>query len=223
MMTRHLQKEIDKVKKKFVYLSAIVTESLHNAVKSVETKDLRLAETVVQRDFEIDELEVEVEEDCLKILALYQPVAIDLRFLMAIIKINNDLERIGDFAVSLASKAASLATYTPKKNLFDFTAMAGKVENMVKKAVDALVNMDASIAESVRSADDEIDELRREANEKVRARMFEFPEEINSLLDLLSISRHLERVADHATNIAEDVIYLVEGEIVRHREDDLGI
>jgi len=222
MMTIRLQKEIEKVKKKLVFLSAVVLESLHNAVKSVENMDLELARSVVQKDFEIDELEVEVEEDCLKILALYQPVAVDLRFLVAVIKINNELERIGDFAVSLADKVESLSGYARRNTLFDISTMASKVENMLRRAIDALVNMDANLARSVGSADDEVDNLKREARIAISKRMVECPSEteINALLDLLSISRHLERVGDHATNIAEEVIYLVEGEIVRHRGVD---
>ena len=219
MMPLHLQKEIEKVRKKLVFLSAVVSESLHNAVKSFENMDLELAKSVVQKDFEIDELEVEVEEDCLKILALYQPVAVDLRFLIAVIKINNDLERIGDFAVSLADKVENLSGYERRNTFFDISTMASKVESMLRSAVDALLNMDASLARSVCLADQEVDNLKREARLAIIKRMVECTSEaeINALLNLMSISRHLERVADHATNIAEEVVYLVEGEIVRHR------
>jgi phosphate transport system protein len=161
-------------------------------------------------------MEVNIEEHCLKILALYQPVAVDLRYIIAILKINNDLERVGDLAVNIAERGAYLATHKEIAIPFDIEKMAIKVENMLTRSIDALVHKDARLAHQIRAEDDEVDAYNRDMYSRVKDMLVEHPDHINCLLHAISAGRHLERIADHATNIAEDVIYLVEAEIVRH-------
>jgi len=163
-------------------------------------------------------MEIDVEEDCLKILALHQPVAIDLRFIVAVLKINNDLERIGDIAVNIARRAVYLNSQEPMDIPVDLAGLAGKA--MLRQSLDSLVNMDASLARSVCTADDEVDEMDRQIQKQIKGRIRAVPERVDYPTQLLRVSRHLERIADHATNIAEDVIYMTDGEILRHRAED---
>ena len=161
-------------------------------------------------------MEVEIEEDCLKILALHQPVAVDLRFLIAVIKINNELERIGDQAVNIAERVDAISKGVQLDLFFDYSSMGEKVQDMLKLSLDALVNMDYGLAFSVVMRDDEVDKIKHDAYDRIKQAMGEHPDKLGELINLLLISRHLERLADHATNIAEEVIYLIEGEIIRH-------
>lgn len=219
-MTVHMKREIDKLKKMLMSLCEVVEESLRQAVKSIKERDEKLAEKVIETDIEIDHMEVDIEEECLKILALYQPVAIDLRFIITALKINNDLERIGDLAVNLAERSKFLAGRQSENIPFDFDEMTEKTKSMLHKSLEALVNMDAKLAYEVCAADDEIDAINRQMYLMVQDTICNHPERTESLVHLLSASRHLERVADHATNIAEDVIYMIEGRIVRHKAED---
>ena len=221
-MTRHMKRELDKLKKQILYLCALVEDDIRKALRAVAEGDIALANEVVKNDDEIDLLEVEVEEECLKILALYQPVATDLRFIIAVLKINRDLERIGDFAVSTAGKVEHLSKSKSREILADVKAMAEKAITMLKMSIDALVNEDKVAAWEVTSLDIEVDTMKRENGRRIREYFRNRPDELESLLDYLGICRHLERVADHATNIAEDVIYMIEGEIVRHRTDEIA-
>ncbi|MFZ5980684.1 MAG: phosphate signaling complex protein PhoU [Candidatus Zixiibacteriota bacterium] len=217
-MTKYFHKEIEKLKKKILHLSAMVEESLTLAVKAVTERDPILAGQVIDVDNEIDNFEVDVEEECLKILALHQPVAIDLRFIIAALKINNDLERIGDLAGNIAERATDLAQWKNNDVPFDLPAMLTQVVHMVKTCTDSLVKMDTALAYEVCAMDDRVDELNRIAFKAVQEQIRKNPEMVEYYIYLLSIARNLERIADHATNIAEDVIYMVNGEIVRHRE-----
>ena len=212
----HLQKEIEHIKKMTLSLSAVVEESVQKAVQAFEERDVKLARRVINDDDQIDEMEVEVEEECLKILALHQPVAIDLRFIIAVLKINNDLERIGDLAVNLAERASVLASMQKIQIPIDVKNMGLKVKGMLKKALDSLVNLDGNLAREVCAADDEVDEIHRGMYEKVQSALESNPRWLRPLVQLLAIPRYLERIADHATNIAEDVIYMIEGQIYRH-------
>jgi phosphate transport system protein len=215
-MTRHLVREVDKLKKMILGLSTQVEEVLFKAVKSVDEGDAVLAEAVVTGDREIDLEEVEVEEECLKILALHQPVAIDLRFIIAVLKINSDLERIADLAVNIASRARSLTKLPKVQAPLDYNTMAEKVQLMLHKSLQALVKMDATLAREVMRSDDEVDAMHREMYSKLSALIRQNPNDADAYIHYLSVSRNLERVADHTTNIAEDVIYMIDGEIVRH-------
>ena len=221
-MTTHLQREIDKLKKMILYMGAEVEDTVRKAVDALVTKNSALAEEVIQSDELMDQLEVEIEEDCLKILALHQPVAIDLRYVIAILKINNDLERIGDLGVNIAERASYLATHQPIDLPLDFQGMAELSQLMLKRSLDALVNSDPILARQVRASDDEVDAMNRHMYSLIQEFIRNNPERVEQLLHLLSVSRHLERIADQATNIAEDVIYMVEGEIVRHQPEDFA-
>lgn len=216
-MPQHFLREIETLKKKILAVGAVVEERIAQAITAVVKHDAKLAQAVTEGDDEVDEMEVEVEEDCLKILALYQPVAIDLRFVVAVLKMNNDLERMADTAVNIARRAEHLASYAPHDLPASLIDMAEKVQIMVKQSLDALVQSDAALARKVCVADREVDQLNRAMHVSVQQEIRMHPEEVERLIHTLSISRHLERIGDLATNVAEDVIYTVEGEIVRHR------
>lgn len=219
MMTRHIDREIGKLKRKILALSAVVEGSVQRAVQALAGRDDMLANEVIDLDVEIDQAEVDVEEECLKALALYQPVAIDLRFIIAILKINNDLERIGDEAVNITERALFLSRQERIHVPFDYALMSEKTQAMLRKSLDSLVNMDSGLAHAVGRDDDEVDELNRQAYLRIQQAIRQNPEKVEALVHLLSISRHLERIADYATNIAEDVIYMIEGEIIRHKAE----
>jgi phosphate transport system protein len=219
-MPIHLHREIDQLKKKALHLGAVVEENVFRAVRSMEERDANLARKVIEVDAEIDRMEVEVEEDCLKILALNQPVAIDLRFIIAMLKLDNDLERIGDLAVNIAERAMYLASNPPTQVSFEYREMMKKTEAMLRKSLDALVNLNVELAREVCAADDEVDEMERQIVAQVQEAIKKNPDQVDRLLHHMFVARHLERIADHATNIAEDVIYMVEGEIVRHAVTD---
>ncbi len=219
-MVRHLQREIEAIKRKLLALCAIVEKNVVMATKAIAEQDAALAQAVIAEDERIDRMEVELEEDCLKILALYQPVAVDLRAIVAVLKINNDLERIGDLTVNVAERAHYLAARPALPKPFDFDLMAGKVRAMLTKAVDAFVEGQGHAAHEVCKADDEVDAINRAMYKSVEAMLGEPDADVNTLIHLLSVSRDLERIADHATNIAEDVIYMISGEIVRHHVED---
>ena len=216
-MSRHLLQEIDKLQTTLLALTATAKGAVERAVQSVDDRDARLAQAVIDGDQGIDCAEVELEEDCLKILALYQPVATDLRRIVAVMKINNDIERIGDLAVNIAERALFLCTQPPVEAPPDLAEMRTKALAMLNRSLDALVRLDATLAHEVRAADDEVDDLNREVFREFCVAVRKNPERVDCLVSHLSVSRHLERIADYATNIAEDVIYLIEGEIVRHR------
>lgn len=216
-MTKHFQNEIEKLKRKILYLAAMVEENLQTAVKSITTYDISLADKVIKSEPDVDSLEVEVEEDCLKILALYQPVAADLRYTIAVLKINNDLERIGDLAVNIAERTKTIARNSGVEIPFDLHEMLNITVEMVKVSVDALVTYDTHKAYLVISEDDKIDDHNSIAFKAVQKQIRQDTDFTEYYISLLSVSRNLERIADHATNIAEDVIYLIDGEIVRHQ------
>jgi phosphate transport system protein len=215
-MARHLQRELDQLKKRILALGAMAEERVRMAVKAMGDRDSELAERIVGIDHEIDEAEMEIEEECLKILALHQPVAVDLRFLSAVIKINNDLERIGDEAVNIAERVQIISKREKLGIPFDFSAMAEKTEEMLRTSLDAVVNLDLDLAVKVIVSDDEVDAFEKEAYDVIKKAIETHPDRVGHLINLFLISRHLERIADHAQNIAEEVIYMIEGEIVRH-------
>ncbi len=219
-MTIHFERELERLKKRILSLGAMVEERVRMAIKAMEMRDGKLAKKVIEADHEIDQIEVDIEEECLKILALYQPVAIDLRFIIAVIKINNDLDRIGDLAVNIAERAAFLATQEKLDIPFDFVGMAEKTQSMLKRSLDSLVNMDINLAWEVGASDDEVDAINRDMYLQVQDGIRKNIDRIECLIHLLQASRHLERIADLATNIAEDVIYMAKGEIVRHHAED---
>ncbi len=216
-MTIHFVREIDKIKTRILSLSAYVEESVTMAVKALITRDGNLAREVIQRDFKIDEAEVELEEECLKLLALYQPVAHDLRFIIAILKINNDLERIGDQAVNIAYRAEVFSRREKIEIPDIMLTMAEKTKSMLRLGLDALINLDVKRANDVCKSDDVIDNMHHDIYSLVKNEVTKHPEHFSTLFKFTEISHQLERIADLATNIAEEVIYMVEGQIARHR------
>lgn len=217
-MTTHLSTALEKLKKTLLTVVSLTEDQLTRAIRSFENRDGFLAREVVERDSEVDAMEVDLEEECLKTLALHQPVAFDLRFIVSVIKINNDLERIADLAANIASRCISLQEHLPQKYPFDFVNMAERARSMLKLSIDALIKLDASLARKVCEADEEIDKLHKAHFTLIRESIIAHPEHGKFLIEFLSVSRYLERIADHVTNIAEDVIYLVEGTIVRHTQ-----
>lgn len=216
-MPKHLQREIEHLKKMLLSLGAKVEHRVREATTAIDQRDARIARDVIEADVEIDRIEVAIEEECLKILALYQPVAIDLRFIVAVLKINNDLERIGDMAVNIAERAEFLVTQPPLDISFNLRPMAQKTRAMLKDSLDALVNLDEQSAMRAIDSDDDVDEMYREMFHHVQEGIRENLPRMESLIHILSASRYLERIADHATNIAEDVLYMIHGEVVRHK------
>lgn len=215
-MHPHLGGAFRNLKKSLFTLSATVEENLHLAVKAVRSGDGALADQVRARDLVIDQMEVDFEEECLKILALYQPVAIDLRFVIAVLKINNDLERIGDLAVNIADHTRAITNVEDLDPAGRLPRIADRTEAMLRGSLDAVVNLDASLARDVLGADDDVDREFHELVADTRKRLRDGAVQVDDLLSLMVIGKHLERIADLATNIAEDAIYTVDGEIVRH-------
>ncbi|MBA3005482.1 MAG: phosphate signaling complex protein PhoU [Proteobacteria bacterium] len=215
-MSQHLQKEIDALKEKIIYMGTEVEDRVYRATVALINRNQKMAQAVLSGDHEIDQLEVNIEEDCLKILALHQPVASDLRFIIAVLKINNELERVGDLAVGIAERSSFLIEQPGITIAFDMSAMMHTVESMLTRSIEALVNLDVQKAHRVRAEDDRVDAMNRDMYALVKEELAKDSTNINILLHNLSVSRHLERIADHATNIAEDVIYLVNAEIIRH-------
>ena len=208
--------ELSKLNKKLLHLSAIVEEKIRKATKLIENHDREIAQSLINSDYEVDELEVEIEEDCLKILALHQPVASDLRFIIAVIKINNEMERIADMAVNIAMRVDNISKFNhDAATSYEFTPMSDKVISMLKKSIDSLVNRDAVMAKTIFLDDDFVDSYRNKCYEDIKVRIKEDPEHPGYHINTYLLARHLERIGDRAVNIAEEVIYLVEGTITR--------
>lgn len=219
-MTVHFHREMDVIKSQILRLGTMVEEQLYYAIKAVEDLDESLAQTVISQDDRVDQKEVEIEEECLKVMALHQPVAIDLRLLVAVLKINSDLERIGDMAVNIADTVAFLKSHQEEgRREFDFRNMAEKTRSLLRRSLDSLVNLDENLAVSVCESDDEIDSLHRGMYALVEEHIQKNPAQVGKYLRYLLISRNLERVGDHSTNIAEDVLYMARGRIHRHIHD----
>ena len=219
MPTRHytFHRQLDKLFEKFLKLGSLVEDRIRKACESIKTRDPDLIKFVSTSDYEIDEMEIDIEEECLKILALYQPVAKDLRIIIAIIKINNELERIGDYAVNIAKRVGDLSRdgATSMEYRPNYEEISKKVITMFKLALDACAYQDADIAHRIFILDDDVDDLRSKHYAEVIEEIKKQPEAARRLIDCYILARHLERIADRSTNIAEEVIYLVEGEIVR--------
>jgi phosphate transport system protein len=216
-MPVHLTHDLDRLKKDILEYGSAIDQNFVRAIKALEVVDNALAARVIDHDEDLDKTEVEIEDKCLKILALHQPVARDLRFVVTVLKINNDLERIGDFAVNIANRTQYLANHKPITIPPILFEMAVKARNMVSRSLDALVEGDSHLARTVCRDDDEVDQMSGKLYGIVRDAFRENPDYVGEWMRIFSINRYLERVGDQATNIAEDVIYLVEGEVIRHR------
>jgi phosphate transport system protein len=216
-MSKHLQRELDLLRHQLLSLFGIVEQMIGKAFRALRDRRNDLAREVIDSDESVDRREVSIEEECLKLLALHQPVASDLRWLTMVIKINSDLERMADLACNIAERALALNNYPLFPIPDDLQAMVREASTMVRQALDAFVDTDVAMAEKVIEADDIVDMLNRKVIDELQDRMKESPENVEPALHCFSAARHLERVADLAENLAEDVIFLVKGEIVRHR------
>lgn len=219
-MTKHLTNALDKLKSMILDMAGRVEENVAAAMRAFVKRDTDLALQVIMTDTEIDQVEVEIEEECLHILALYQPVASDIRFVTSVLTINKDLERIGDLAVNLGEQALFWATESQEGDLpLDLQAQTQRVRSMLRRSLDAFVTVDANLAKQVLVDDEEVDAIHREMYRQVKELLSQGEAaKAGALIDLLNASRQLERIADHAVNISEDVIYLATGEIVRHHK-----
>ena len=216
-MSKHLRRDLDNLRKEILTVGSMVEEATEKALYALVERRADVADEVERGDTEVDRKEVMVEEECLKVLALHQPVAADLRFVIAVMKVNNDLERVGDLATNIAARAASLAAQDPVPVPDDILEMASRVRIMLRESLNALVELDTDLARKVLDEDEEVDERHRRIYSILQDSMRDDPHRIEGHIQLLSVSRYLERMADQATNIAEDVVFMVEGEVIRHR------
>ena len=217
---RHFEQELEKLKSKLLEMSALVESAVYRSVQGVVEKNEELAQQVLRNEGRINDLEIEIDELAISILALQAPLAADLRLVTAAIKINNDLERMGDLSVSIAQSAMALMKEPVIRPLIDIPHIAGLAQSMVRKALDAFVNRDADLARSVLASDDAVDNMRTASYHELISFMESNPQQIGQALYLLSVVRNLERIADHSTNIAEDVLFLVKGIDVRHHNEE---
>ena len=215
-MERHLDQDLDRVRQMLLKMGGMVEGMVARATQALLDRDNALCTEVIDGDREIDRLEIEIDEVCHSILGRKQPTAVDLRLLVAVMKINSDLERIGDSAVNIAQSAEQLNEQPILKPYIDLPHMSNLVQKMVRQSLDAFVQKDAKMAVEVCKSDDEVDGLYKQLFRELLTYMIEDPKTVSRALHLLLIARNLERIADHATNIAEDVIYYVEGRDIRH-------
>jgi phosphate transport system protein len=216
-MSLHLQRDLETLKKELLQLGNLVESAINCAIQSLHNREPELAERVLQIEFEINEKEVFIEEECLKVLALHQPVAVDLRFIVAVLKVDNELERMGDFAKNIARRVQVLSHLPPLPVSPAFmNELPDLVRTMVRKSLDALVALDVDLARNVIKMDKRVDEINANMYVEVQRMIEEDVSRTEGALNLLSCSRHMERIADLSTNIAEDVLFMVEGKVMRH-------
>lgn len=219
-MPLHLQRDLDHLHHEVLSLSGVVEEMLEKAARALFERNIQFAEEVIQCDRIVDEREVLIEEECLKTLALHQPVAVDLRRIATVLKVNNDLERMADLTVNLAERAKAVVEFPNFCIPVRMGRMVEMTRGMVSDVLDSFVSMDRVAAAHVRAMDEQVDFMNREIIDELQAAMRNRPDQVVPALHCFSASRHIERISDHATNIAEDVIYMVEGVIVRHRHSN---
>lgn len=215
-MTKHLHRDLERLKRHILAMGALVEKALSLAVQSFRNRDPDLAREVIEGDHKIDLREVEIEEDCLKILALHQPVAEDLRFVTTVLKINNDLERMADLAVNMAERVLTLTEVAPVALPPQLAPMTDTALHMVRESLNAFVHRDPAMARKVRAEDDMVDDYHRQIISQAKEQIREDSSLVEPNLLFFSAARYLERIADLATNISEDIVYMVEGEIIRH-------
>lgn len=222
-MTVHLQRELDGLRKLLSDLTAAVMKNTEQALLAYDRLDVNQASLVIEADRAIDLEEVRVEEECLKILALHEPKADDLRFVFEVSKINHELERIGDLAANIAGAVMELANAEKITVDLDIPALAERSQRLVEQSIEAMVELDVEKARSAWMSDEEIDQQHRDVNQQIKAALAEHPQHGAALLSLRSIAACLERIADHGANIAKAVIYMATGEIVRHRSQEFRV
>ncbi len=216
---RHFQEELDDFQKRLLEMAGRVESAVHWSVRSLVERDEALARQVLQNESDINKLEIRIDDLATRLLALHQPMARDLRFLTAGIKINADLERMGDLAVNVAERSLALLPHALVKPLIDIPHLAHLVESMVRRSLDAFVKRDGSLARVVLESDDEVDDLKNSIYAELIQFMEADPSTVRRAVDLMFVAHNLERIADHATNIAEDVLYVVKGIDVRHHAE----
>ena len=215
-VVRHFQEELEGLKTRLLEMGGLAEDRVRAAVESLVTRDVTILQQVLTGDGPINRLHIEVDNRCFTLLALHQPMAVDLRAIVSAVKINTDLERVGDLAVNIAEAVTRYLKHAPVKELVDIPRMAAIAQAMLRDALDAYVRRDTAMAEAVLNQDDELDALKTHVFRELLTHMLEDPSKIEPALDLILISRHLERIGDHATNVAEDVIFMVSARDVRH-------
>ncbi|HEY5648927.1 MAG TPA: phosphate signaling complex protein PhoU [Nitrospiria bacterium] len=215
-MQRHFDDELKSVKDRILRMGALVEEQVSNAIKSLVERNSELARDVIASDHRVNALDVEIDEECLRLIALHQPMARDLRFLTTAMKISTELERMSDLAENVSERAIELNQEPQLKPYIDIPRMAKHAQNMVKETLDAFVNHDSKLARKVCGDDDYMDEVNDQIFRELLSFMLEDPHTISRAIRITFISKYLERIADHATNVGELVVYLVEGKIIRH-------
>ena len=219
-VTRHFEEELEVLQQRLLSMGGLAEDRMGDSVRAVTQRDPALVERILEGDEPINALHIEIDDRCFKLLALHQPMAADLRAIVAAVKINTDLERVGDLAVNIAEAAKRYLQHPPVKPLIDIPRMGDIAQSMLRDALDAFVRRDTKLAEAVLAADDTLDALKTQIFRELLTFMLSEPSTIEPALDLILISRHLERIGDHATNIAEDVIFMVSARDVRHHISD---
>jgi phosphate transport system protein len=212
----HFQEELDALKARLLEMGGLAEERVRTAIEALVRRDPALVVQVLDGDGPVNQFHIEIDSRCVKLLALYQPMAVDLRVVLSAVKINTDLERVGDLAINIAEAASRYLAHAPVKELVDIPRMAHIAQDMLRDALDSFVRRDIDLAQRVLDQDDALDSLKTQVFRDLLAFMLKDPQTIEPSLDLILISRHLERIGDHATNIAEDVIYMVSAKDVRH-------
>jgi phosphate transport system protein len=215
-VVRHFQEELEQLKRRLLEMGGLAEENVRLAVQGLVDRDHALIDRVLHGDEPLNALHIELDNRSFTLLALYQPMAADLRTIVAALKINTDLERVGDLAVNIAEAARRYASHSPVKKLIDIPRMASIAQTMLRDALDAFVRRDVDLAQQVLNEDDKLDELKTQIFRELLTYMLQDPATIEPALDLILVSRHLERIGDHATNVAEDVIFIVSARDVRH-------
>ena len=221
-MNSHLKHEVDKLKKILTRQCGRIESQVRDAVMSVKENNLKLAKQAIEQDKHIDTFEIEIEEECLKILALHQPVAVDLRYVIACLKVNNDLERIGDLACNIAKRSIEMNNFTIENDFSNLEAMLENVSIMLQNALASLVQIDIEKAIEVIKSDDKVDKLNTAIQNKIYKLIQQHPNQAEFYISLLNTSKHLERIADYTTNICEDVLYMTTGKIYRHHQEEIS-
>jgi len=219
-MVRHFQEEMNELKKTLLHMGSLVETMIHLAVKALVDRNADLAKEIFVTEEEVNKIQIDVDDRCLKLIALHQPTATDLRFITSAMKINSDLERMGDQAINITETGKDLLKQPPLKPLIDIPRMADIVKTMVKNSLDAFVKRDADLAKSVLLKDDEVDALKDQIFRELLTYMMADMNNITRAMDLVLIARNLERIGDHTTNISEDVIFMVSGKDIRHHSEE---
>lgn len=219
-MDRHFDEELQKVKKNLLEMASLVDESITKALEALKNRDLKIASEVKEIDHRIDRFEIAIEDQCIELIARHQPVGTDLRFLIGVIKMNNDMERMGDHAVNIAGSVAFLIEQPRIKPVSNIWSMVVEVKKMLNDSVKSFMNNDAEMAQQVCERDNVVDEMRDETMRILLTYMLEQPDKIGSAIPLLLVAKNLERIADLTTNICEDVIYIAQARVIKHHAEE---